>query len=247
MPSLDVGGRVIDCDFILFDFDGTLVEDNFRNGALGIARYEEIQRLAGIDAANRWAVLSGFDPETRVVDVMGPIARASRKEDNVVAAGAIWQNGIDWYEAMELAHEAYTEADRQQSIKYVPELFPGTREALTRLKDAGFTLGVATNGSGKTSREILTAIGVEHLFDVFTGADEVTEGKPDPSMLFLACERVGVKPDRSVYVGDEGTDLIAATNAGFATGIAVEVDEDLGHLTKIILESVSNLATHLTS
>lgn len=243
MPNLAIRDNIIDCDLILFDFDGTLVEDSFRNSSLGTARFEEIERLASRESALKWATLSGYDTETHNVDSRGPLTRASRKEDIVVATAAIWQQGMDWYDAKKIAEKAYSAADKVQSIKYIPELFPGTREALKDLIEAGFKLGVATNGSGLTAQEILTAVGVADLFQVFTGAEEVTDGKPDPAMLHLACKRTGVDPSKAVYVGDENTDMEAGIAAGFAAVIAVEVDSDLSDLADLVLDSVSDLVS----
>lgn len=243
MPSLYVNDTQIECDLILFDFDGTLVEDTFRNRALGITRYNEIQRLAGSESALRWAELSGYNPKTEYVDPRGPLASASRKDDIVVAAGAIWQKGINWFDAMELARIAYEKADKIQISEYVSELFPGTAEALNLLRDSGFKLGVATNGNGLTAKEILSAVGVADLFDVFTGSNDVSEGKPNPDMLILACERTNIDPAKAVYVGDEITDMKAGRNAGFAAVIAVEVDSDMRDLPDLMLNCVSDITS----
>lgn len=245
MPILDINGSLVDCELILFDFDGTLVEDIFRYRALGITRFDEIKRLAGSESAMRWAELSGYDPKTGNVNSRGPLARASRKDDIVIATGAIWQEGIGWFDAMELARAAYEAADKVQIVKYVSKLFPGTAETLGMLKNSGIKLGVATNGSGLTAREILSIVGVADLFDVFTGADDVSEGKPNPEMLYLACERTNIDPSKAVYVGDEGTDMEAGRNAGFAAVVAVEVDSDMGDLPHLVLDSVSDLASLL--
>jgi HAD superfamily hydrolase (TIGR01549 family) len=45
---------------------------------------------------------------------------------------------------------------------------------------------------------------------VALGADEVAAAKPDPDGLLLCCERLGVDPASSVYVGDSPTDGQAA-------------------------------------
>ena len=45
---------------------------------------------------------------------------------------------------------------------------------------------------------------------VALGADEVAAAKPDPDGLLLCCERLGVNPASSVYVGDSPTDGQAA-------------------------------------
>jgi phosphoglycolate phosphatase-like HAD superfamily hydrolase len=85
--------------------------------------------------------------------------------------------------------------------------------------------------------------GVEALFDVFTGADEVAEGKPEPDMIIEACKRVGVDPVDSVYVGDEIVDAVAGTAAGLAGIIIVSHTPDVSGYTEHVVDSVAYIRT----
>lgn len=243
MPSIRVDDTRIECRLVLFDLDGTLVDKDFRNRSLAEARMNAVQRLAGREAAQLWATLSGVDPATFDVDNRGPLSKAPRKEDITVAAAAIWLNRMDWFRARELAAEAYIQADAQQSREFRPALVPGAEAALRAMKDAGLMLGVATNGSGRTAREIMGSIGVEVLFDVFVGADEVPEGKPAPDMLLAACERMGVQPGDAVYVGDEVADAAAGQAASLAAVIAVNPEGDVSRYTRLVVNSVASIRT----
>ena len=195
MPGILVDETWIECRLVLFDLDGTLVDKEFRSRSLARARYEHVSRLAGAAAARRWAELSGVDEEFNV-DERGPLSKAPRREDLTVATTAIWLEGLNWFQAKELATQAYEAADRMQSRRYRPELIEGTEKMLRSLKEAGLLLGIATNGSGRTAQEIMRAVGVEKLFDFYIGADEVAEGKPAPDMIIVACERLGGVPRR---------------------------------------------------
>ena len=81
--------------------------------------------------------------------------------------------------------------------------------------------------------------GVEDLFDVYTGANEVAEGKPEPDMILETCRRAGVDPSDSVYVGDELVDAIAGTAAGVAGVIMVDHGPDVSAYTRYIVDSVA--------
>jgi HAD superfamily hydrolase (TIGR01549 family) len=240
MPGVLVGGTWVECRLVLFDLDGTLVDKEFRNRSLAEARHEEVSRVAGAAAARRWAELSGVDEEFNV-DMRGPLSKAPRREDLTVAAAAIWLEGLDWFKAKELAAQAYEAADRMQSRRYRPRLIPGAEDTLRSLRGAGLMLGIATNGSGRTAREIMGAVGVEELFDLYIGADEVAEGKPAPDMLVAACERLGVSPGDAVYVGDEAVDALAGEAAGVKGTVLVNPERGAAQYSSLVLDTVADI------
>lgn len=241
MPQIKIGDKLIKCSLVLFDLDGTLVDKGFRNMSLAKTRYNAIKNIAGEPAANRWAELSGVELPSFNVDDNGPLSKASRKEDLTVATTAIWLDGLNWFNAKELATQAYAEADAAQSTGFKTELIPGTLEALKRLREAGVKLGIATNGSGKTARELMEAISIDDLFDVYVGADEVAEGKPMPDMIIESCSRLGVDPSDTVYVGDELVDAIAATRGGCIGVVIVSWEPDVSEYDAFVVDSVADI------
>jgi HAD superfamily hydrolase (TIGR01549 family) len=243
MSKLLIDGKSVSCAFVLFDLDGTILDDMVRYRTMARARFEVIRDTAGVKAAEMWAELSGVDTQDYSVDLMGPLAKAPRKEDIAVGAAALWPQGYRWYEAMDAARDLFEEADRLQETRYVPILFEGVAEALQALKGAGLKLGIATNGSGEAARGLMAVHGLEGLFLVFVGADMVEEGKPDPEMIHLSCEMVGIPPAETVYVGDSPADMMAGRSAGCRALIAVNHldDKELTRLADITTESVANL------
>ena len=237
-----IGGKEVSCELVLFDLDGTLLDDVVRYGGLARARFETFSSRAGRETAERWAELSGVDIADFSVDKGGPLAKAPRYEDIVVGATALFLSGVRWHRATEAAAELYREADRLVEAKYLPILFEGVEAALRGLKGAGLKLGIATNGSGAAATGIMASLRLEELFDVIVGADDVDHGKPAPDMILLACERVGVEPGVSVYVGDAPDDMIAGRAAGCGTQVAVNNvdDEELTGLADIVVDSVAD-------
>ncbi len=221
MPVLSIGDAKVEANFILFDLDGTLVDGAARHRSLARMRIEAIGNLVGSEAVDRWAELSGVNPASGDVDPDGPLTRAPRRDDLAVAAAAIYLTGRGWLEAKRLATEAYEEADHLQERDYTPLLLPGVEEALRRLREAGFRLGIATNGEGATAAAMARALGIEGLFDAIVGAEDVKQEKPAPDMILLACKRVGVTPDEAVYVGDLPEDVEAGRGAGVKVVVAV--------------------------
>jgi len=237
-----IAGEEVSCEFVLFDLAGTLLDDDVRYGGLARARFEAFSDMAGRETAERWAELSGVDVTDFSVDKGGPLAKAPRNEDIVVGATALFLLGVRWFRAMEVAAELYGVADRLVEAKYLPILFEGVEAALRGLRGAGLGLGIATNGSGVAARGIMASLGLEGLFDVIVGADDVDRGKPALDMILLACERVGVEPGVSVYVGDAPADMMAGRAAGCGALVAVNnVDnEELTGLADVVVGSVAD-------
>ena len=238
MPTLRINDEKLDAEFILFDLDGTLVDDRERSRKLAESRMEAITSRAGRETAETWARLSGVDPDSSAVDMNGPLSKAPRREDITVAAVALYQHGHPWHRARELSKVIYDEADEIQRRRYTPHFFPGARETIEELRSTGFRLGVATNGEGSIARGVLEALDVLKLFDVVVGADMVKEGKPAPDMVLKACELAEALPEKTVYVGDQPTDAQAASHAGVAFIVGVGGAELLDAGANAVVESV---------
>ena len=79
--------------------------------------------------------------------------------------------------------------------------WPGLRETLSQLRDAGLSLGVFSDYPPVAK---LGALGVADLFDVALGATdpEVNSFKPNPQGFLAGARALGVEPKDVVYVGD---------------------------------------------
>ena len=241
MPTLQIDGKSVEADLILFDLDGTLVDDRDRYRHLASIRLRTVREVAGKEASLTWARLSGVNPETLEVDMNGPLSKAPRREDQAIAAAALYQHGHPYHKARELAQKIYDEADKAQADSYTPRMFPGAAEALRRLRDVGFRLGMTTNGETKITAQVLKALEIDGLFDVVVGADMVVEGKPAPDMILEACEMLGVEPSQAIYVGDQPTDAQAGRSAGVAMVIGVGDPELTSSGADVVLQSVAEL------
>jgi D-glycero-D-manno-heptose 1,7-bisphosphate phosphatase len=107
------------------------------------------------------------------------------------------------------------------------EILDGVREALAKLKVAGFLLLVVTNqpdvAKGIQSRETVEAMHLKlqaelPLDDIFVcyhqDSDECSCRKPKPGMLEMAASRYGLDLGRCFMVGDRWRDVDAGYRAG---------------------------------
>jgi YjjG family noncanonical pyrimidine nucleotidase len=82
------------------------------------------------------------------------------------------------------------------------DLLPGCRSALARLKRR-YRLGLVTNGLDRVQRSRLRVARLERCFDVVVTSEACGFAKPDPRILRVALEALGVAAAEALYVGDD--------------------------------------------
>ena len=93
-------------------------------------------------------------------------------------------------------------------------LYPGVREALDQLHDAGKALAILTNKPVRFSVTLLEGLGLDlHFFRIY-GGNSFVEKKPHPVGLNALVEERGVDPRKTIMVGDSSVDILTARNAG---------------------------------
>lgn len=94
------------------------------------------------------------------------------------------------------------------------DLYPGTRAALTAIRDKGYRIALATNKPEAAARRICEQLRVAPWLDELIGGDSCANLKPHPEPVLLALRRLGARRQGSWVVGDNYTDLAAARRAG---------------------------------
>ena len=109
-------------------------------------------------------------------------------------------------EDVALAEPAFEVFITQRNIV---DLFPGTAQALARLAQR-YPVAALTNGNADLSR-----IGIDQHFVFQLGAREHGVAKPHASIFHVACQRLGLRPDEVLHVGDDPElDVLGARRAG---------------------------------
>ena len=106
------------------------------------------------------------------------------------------------------------------------------REVVAELCQRGYRLGIISNVI--TSQEIPDWLAAEDLnkyFKAMVLSSHFGRRKPDPEVYWEAARRIGVPPERCVYVGDNPKrDVVGTRNAGFGMVILmidrVEYDQE---------------------
>jgi putative hydrolase of the HAD superfamily len=91
---------------------------------------------------------------------------------------------------------------------------PGAVETVRGLRRRGYRVGVVSNAEGRVEADLASA-GFDGLLETVVDSHHVGIEKPDPGIFAIALERLGVRADSTVFVGDvPAVDLDGARAAG---------------------------------
>lgn len=129
---------------------------------------------------------------------------------------------------------------------------PGLLDLVAQVRGARYRLAVASSSPLEQIRLVVAALGLEESFDAYASGWEVARSKPDPAVMLLAAERLGVPPGACVVFEDSSAGLTAARAAGMvAVGVpnAYTAQQDLsaahvvvGSLRDVTPRLLANLA-----
>ena len=82
-------------------------------------------------------------------------------------------------------------------------IYPDTKETLARLKQRGLKLGLISTAYEEDITAIFERTNLEkRFFDIIIGANTVKKEKPHPDVFKYALEKLEVKPEETLFVGD---------------------------------------------
>lgn len=175
-------------ELIVFDWDGTLMD-------------------------SEWRIVACLQQAARDLHCEVPSSERARE---VIGLGLHQAVARLFPEASDSQVQALSDAYRRHFLADElahSELFPGARELLEELSEAGYFLAVATGKSRRGLEKELDRTGLNDLFHVTRCADE-TFSKPNPQMLLEILDYTGKEPQQAMVVGDSEFDMQMAANAG---------------------------------
>lgn len=201
---------------VLFDLDGTLIDTN----ELIIASFAHTLQLHADRPYEREEILNFIGPPLRDTFINLDEAKA------------------------ELMFDTYVEHNLKNHDQYVAA-YPTVVETMQQLKEAGYQLGIVTTKIKSTAERGIRIAGLEGMFEVVIGLEDVENAKPHPEPVIKALELLNGTASEAIMVGDNYHDIEAGKNAGTHTaGVAWTVKgrkalED--HQPDYMLEQMSDL------
>lgn len=111
-------------------------------------------------------------------------------------------------------------AERRKEIfkeRYLPTLQPaaGSNALLQHLKQAGVQLVIASSAKEDELEGLLQKAQIDQaLIDESTTSSDAKESKPAPDIVGVALDKLGLRPEQVVMIGDTPYDIISANGCG---------------------------------
>ncbi|WP_404363564.1 HAD-IA family hydrolase [Marinobacter sp.] len=105
----------------------------------------------------------------------------------------------------------------EAGIAVETRLFPEMESVLEWLESRQIPWGIVTNKPARFTVPLLRALELDQRCAVAICPDHVSQRKPHPEAMYLACRQIGADPGACVYVGDHRRDIEAGRNAGMIT------------------------------
>jgi HAD superfamily hydrolase (TIGR01549 family) len=177
---------------MIFDVDGTLIDTN----------------PAHVEAWRRAFLRFGYDvPVERIVVEIG------KGGDKLVPS-------ILGEEVEERRGEALRRAQKEEFLAIAKRehfrVFSGVPELFRALKNRGIRTALATSSDDKHLDATLASAGIDlrSIADVVVTKSDAGASKPDPDVVVVAMEKLGLSPAQCAMVGDTVYDGLACQAAG---------------------------------
>ncbi len=100
--------------------------------------------------------------------------------------------------------------DRMKEVR----AYPGIIDLLNSLRERKLRMALVTSSPCSDAKALLSLSGISEFFEFSIGQEDTQYQKPDPAPLVMAMKRLGLEPEKCIYIGDQPYDIIAANGAG---------------------------------
>jgi len=213
---------------VVFDLDGTLID----TVETRIAAWLDALAEAGLPTTREHlAPLIGLDGRRLARDIAALVGAPI----DDARAEAIDRRSGELYERLNQA----------------PRPLPGVRELVDAIEARHLRWAIATSSRKDQVATSVAALGLD-VEPMIVDASHVEHAKPEPDLLLLAADQLGVEPARCWYVGDSTWDMIAAVAAGMIPiGVTAGAAVDEAALREagapVVVESLRDVAEALAA
>jgi len=119
-------------------------------------------------------------------------------------------------------------------------IIKGIEDVLIFARENNLKQGIFTFNKYEHAKLSLEKVNLLKFFDIIIGRDNVSNPKPHPDHLLVICDKLGVKPNEILVIGDNYRDIESAINVGahsFAVHTKLAIVETLQKADVIVRES----------
>ncbi len=226
------GARHVCCDK-----DGVLVDVHRYWTHTSRLRAQRLVERFQLPAASADGLLQamGIDAGAGRIRAPGPVGYAPRAV--VIEHTARYLASRSVAASAEELQDLFRDVDQRQQAgeDYDVAMLPGVQEFLAGVKRRGCRLSIYTSDRRDHALRILHRLSLDAYVDEVVGGGCVSRPKPDPEGFLLACARVGVLPEASVYIGDTVEDLQMGRAGGASKVIGVA--SGLGSAPELLVQT----------
>jgi len=175
----------------ILDIDGTLVDTNYQHAVAWYRAFRQNEIVLPVWRIHRHIGMGG----DQLISALTDDETEDEKGDEIRAAEkALYMAMIEEVEPMD-----------------------GARDLIARLKDAGWSVVLASSAKEDEVEHYLDLLDARELADDWTTSADVEATKPAPDLVQAAIDKAGAGPDDAVMLGDTPWDCEAAGRAGVET------------------------------
>jgi len=231
MVDIVVNGRLFpNIQLIAFDKDGTLLDFHQMWGQKAHLWIEWLVEQVGseVDEVNGRQSLHqalahtlGYNPATQHIIEDSPMAVASMPRLTHIAATVLYQHGIGWHEAEQVAQKSMLANISAPPTADLIKPIGDVAGTMAQLAQAGVQLAIVTSDDRAASEATLSLLGIEHLIDMLICGNDDIANKPAPDALWQIGKQFNIDPAHMLMVGDTISDMIFGHRAGVAGCIGI--------------------------
>jgi HAD superfamily hydrolase (TIGR01509 family) len=139
--------------------------------------------------------------------------------------------------------------ERYERLNRAPRPLPGVGELVAAIEARRLRWAIATSSRKAQVTASVASLGLR-VEPMIVDASHVEHAKPEPDLLLLAADQLGVAPARCWYIGDSTWDMVSAVAAGMipigvTAGAAVDRLALEGAGAAVVVESLLDIAAAL--
>lgn len=177
---------------VLCDIDGTLVESNWLHAAAWKDAFEVIGIAVDLEEARKQIGKGG---------------------DEVIPVFVPWWKRAAIEEPLMAYRQYIFRMDYLAQVKP----FPGVRELLMRMKEAGIRISIASSADRDQLKAYEEIADIGDLIEESSTADDAKRSKPHPDIFEATLKKLGLPPSKVLALGDTPYDAEAAGKAAIWT------------------------------